>query len=171
MPNYSRRRMNAGPLRTRLVLILTLALGGLGLGVLPAQAAITPATCLSNGSGIYQEQVLFTYSYFQLKCGRTNSASPAGQSGFGFRHIHYDGHPVPASTTAKFFECLRDAIAYGADQPANSPNRQRYLNVDGTEARVVYLPKPPPQVYSIVTAYTGGSPSNQWSVCASLYGS
>lgn len=170
MPDMISTRMRSNRLRTRVGVVLFLVLSGLGVGTLPAQA-VTPAQCLSSSSGLYQEQVLWSYSYFQLKCGRTNAQSPAGSSGFGFRHIHYDGHPVSAAETGAFYECLRDTIIYGQDAPANSPNRQRYLDVDGTVARVVYLPKPPPQVHSIVTAYTNGSPSNQWSVCAPLYGS
>lgn len=171
MPELIPRRVrNNRCFRTRIGLILALVLGGLGHGVLPAQA-VTPAQCLSSSSGLYQEQVLWSYSYFQLKCGRTNAHSPVGSSGFGFRHIHYDGHPVSATQTAKFYECMRDAIDYGKDSTANGNNRQRVLaETDGSSGRVVYLPKSPPQLHSIVTAYTSGSPSNQWSVGAALYG-
>lgn len=130
---------------------------GLTVGASPAQA-ITVQQCLSSPAGLQQETVMWTWSSsFMLKCGKVDPG------GFGLKHIN-EAHPY----TSDLYACMADVLQYGPDSTANFPNRKRVLEVSGFSATVVYAPGSPPNRNSIVTAYTNGSPTNQWTLCKNL---
>lgn len=140
-----------------ITVVPVLAALGLVLGAGPAHA-LTVQQCLSSAQGLNQETVMWTWSSsFMLKCGRKDP------SGFGLKHIN-EAHPY----TSDLYACMSDVLQYGLDSPANSPNRKRVLEVSGFSATVIYLPGSPPSRNSIVTAYTNGSPTNQWTLCKNL---
>ena len=62
---------------------------------------------------------------------------------------------------------MSDVLQYGVESdPGN--NKIRVIEQTGFKATVVYLPAATPYRHSIVTAFTNGSPTNQWTLCKNI---
>lgn len=125
-------------------------------------APLTLTDCVNEPTWMIplnQESSVATFEGgYTLKCGKPDP------QGFGVRHIMEAHSPV----TNDLIPCIADVLKYGVPASANAPNKAKELAVGGEKATVVYLPQTPPLLSSIVTAYTNGKSSAQWTLCKNL---